>query len=211
MRIPTVAALCAIVFTAGCATKGFVRKEVAGANNEAMKAQAQAAEAHALAENGQSEALRASREAGVARDLALGNVRREEVRKVTVQFAFDSAKLSDEARAELDGVASDVSMNPNYMAIISGFTCSIGPESYNRQLAARRADAVTHYLAEKIGPEFVRLAALGFGEIQPVADNETNDGRELNRRVEVSIVRPVPANEMPAQRTPEDGVPPRTL
>lgn len=211
-RISTIALLCAIVVGTGCATRGFVRKEVAGARDEAYKAQTQASEARALAQSGKDEAARAGREAGVAQDLALGNVRREEVRKVTVQFAFNSAKLTDEACAALDGVAADVNENPNFMAIISGYTCSIGTDEYNKQLAARRADAVTHYLAEKLGPEFVRLAALGFGEIQPVSDNDTEDGRKMNRRVEVSVVRPVPAGEMPALRTPQEGgTPPRTL
>ncbi len=211
-REVAVVSLITFVGLAGCASKGFVRKEVGSVRVETQRAQSTADDAQSLARSGDQRARLAAQEAEVAKDLALGNVRREEVRKVTVQFAFDSAALTDEARSALEGVVSDVSANVNFMAIISGFTCDIGPEEYNRGLAERRAEAVRHFLAERLGAEFVRLAALGFGEISPVAQNSNDENRRLNRRVEVSIVRPVPATGGLRYETPEEKeTPPPTL
>lgn len=210
-REAAIVSLIAIVSVAGCASRGFVRKEVGAVRSETQRAQSTADEAQSMARSSDQRARQAGQEAAVAKDLALGNVRREEVRKVTVQFGFDSAALTDEARGALDGVVSDVSANANFMAIISGFTCDIGPEDYNRALAGRRAEAVTHYLAERLGTDFVRLAALGFGEVNPVAENTSNDNRKLNRRVEVSIVRPVPAGDLRYETPPERETPPPTL
>jgi outer membrane protein OmpA-like peptidoglycan-associated protein len=183
----------------GCATRGFVRNEVRGVNqrvdgvaSSADMAMAEARAAHSLARTGDERAQQALRQASVARDIALGNVRREEVRKTTVQFAFDSATLTSEAKATLDGVAGEVSANPNYMVLVSGYTDATGEAAYNVGLAQRRASAVNLYLAEKLGADFVRVAFVGLGEVQPVADNGSRDGRRMNRRCEVAIVRPMP-------------------
>jgi outer membrane protein OmpA-like peptidoglycan-associated protein len=185
----------------GCATKGFVRKEVSNVQAQVDQAEAaadqagrEARDAHSLAKQGDERAQQAMSQAELAKEIALGHVRREEVRNATVYFDFDSAKLNDEGRAALDEVVSEVTANPNYLVIISGFTDSTGDEEYNQTLGTRRASAVNHYLAEKIGPEFVRLAYMGFGEVNPAADNDSRDGRQQNRRVEVSVVRPVPVS-----------------
>jgi outer membrane protein OmpA-like peptidoglycan-associated protein len=50
-------------------------------------------------------------------------------------------------------------------------------------------------MAERLGPGFVRLAVIGFGESMPVAENDTPEGRARNRRTDVVLVRPIPANE----------------
>jgi outer membrane protein OmpA-like peptidoglycan-associated protein len=173
----------------GCATRGFVRNEVRavnqrvdGVSSSADMAMAEARSAQSLARTGDERAQQALRQASVARDIALGNVRREEVRKTTVQFAFDSAELTSEAKATLDGVAREVSANPNYMVLVSGYTDATGDAAYNVGLAQRRASAVNLYLAEQLGAEFVRVAFVGFGEVRPVADNGSSDGRRMNRR-----------------------------
>jgi outer membrane protein OmpA-like peptidoglycan-associated protein len=187
------------VATTGCATKGFVRKEIQSAEartDQKLQPTADTARsAQSLASDVDARARRTEQEVQLARDLALGNVKREEVRRVTVSFGFDRADLPEEAMAELDAVAADLQSNLNYMGLISGYTDATGDEEYNVLLGQRRAGAVQRYLAERLGSEFVRLATIGFGETLPVADNSTSEGRALNRRTEVILVRPAPASE----------------
>lgn len=192
--------LLAVVGFSGCATKGFVRKEVGTVNSRVNNLESttdqvgrNARDAHSLAKTGDERAQQAMAQAELAKEMALGHVRREEVRNAAVHFRFDSAVLNDEAHQTLDGVVEEVGTNPNYLVIISGFTDATGDEEYNLTLGQRRASAVNLYLAEKLGSEFIRLAYMGFGELNPASDNDTADGRRANRRVEVSIVRPVPA------------------
>lgn len=205
--ILTLMAVAVMAGISGCATRGFVRDEVAIMNgrlgtveSSAEAAGTDARRAYDLAKSGDDRARLAESQAQLAKDLALGNVRREQIRGETVLFAFDSASLTDEAKVTLDGVATEVRANANYMVLISGYTDATGSDDYNRNLAARRSSAVHMYLAEQLGSDFVRVAQIGFGEILPVADNSSSEGRRQNRRAEVSIVKPVPAGS--AQQAP---------
>jgi OOP family OmpA-OmpF porin len=194
-----VGALCILAGAAGCATKGYVRKHTR-AEMEVLESRLGVTERAATragdeARTAHERALDAAFQAQLARDIALGKVRREEVRGVTVNFPFDSAEITSESEGELDGIVADLKSNPNYMALISGYTDATGSDDYNRGLAQRRANAVQLYLAERLGNDFVRVATIGFGEILPVADNESVDGRRRNRRAEISLVRPVPLSE----------------
>jgi len=195
--VPTLGLAALALAGSGCATKGFVRQEMASLEAKVqpatLQAQADARNAQALAQSGDERARTAQREAALARDLALGNIKREEVRRVTVNFAFDSATLPGDAQLPLDGLVADLTGNVNYMALVTGYTDATGDEQYNVGLAQRRAAAVQLYLAQRLGSEFVRLATIGFGEVQPVADNDTPEGRAQNRRTEVILVRPAPA------------------
>lgn len=192
-----VAAAVMVAMSTGCATKGFVKKEMTSLENRmapaTQQAQADARSAQTMAQGADARARQVEIEAQLARDLALGNIKREEVRRITVNFDFDSAELPDEAQSALDAVASDLQQNLNYMALVTGYTDATGDELYNIGLAQRRAQAVQLHLATQLGNDFVRLATIGFGEIQPVGDNTTREGRALNRRTEVILVRPAPA------------------
>jgi outer membrane protein OmpA-like peptidoglycan-associated protein len=194
----SLAAAALLVGGSGCASKGFVRQQMSSLESKmtpaTQQAQADARSAQALAQTGDEHARAAQREASMARDLALGNVKREEVRRVTVNFAFDSADIPADARLALDGVTADLLANVNYMALLTGYTDATGDEQYNVGLAQRRAAAVQLYLAQRLGSDFVRLATIGFGAVQPVASNDTAEGRARNRRTEVIVVRPTPAN-----------------
>jgi outer membrane protein OmpA-like peptidoglycan-associated protein len=194
------AAAAAVAALSGCATKGYVKQEMAGLESrmqpETQQAAADAQSAQQLARDADAHALQVQREAQLARDLALGNIKREEVRRVTVQFDFDSAAIQPEFQPALDGVMNDLQENANYMALVIGYTDATGDEQYNLGLAQRRAAAVQLYLARQLGSDFVRLATIGFGEVQPVADNDTSEGRARNRRAEVVLVRPAPASSV---------------
>ena len=106
----------------------------------------------------------------------------------TISFRYNSAALSDEASATLDGVAGDVANASNYRVEVQGYTDSSGDPSYNVGLSQRRATAVFRYLVSKDVP-LHRIAMIGLGEENPVADNSTRAGREENRRVEVRVLR----------------------
>lgn len=103
-----------------------------------------------------------------------------------VTFELNAARLTAEGRATLDGLAQTLSKQEDLKAEIAGHTDSIGNEAFNTQLSQRRADAVRAYLIEQ-GVEAERLTAVGYGELEPVDTNETDEGRKANRRVEFRI------------------------
>lgn len=103
-----------------------------------------------------------------------------------LNFAFDSAKLGDGAPEVLEPVLKFASDYPEKALRIEGHTDSKGSDGYNYRLSRERAEAVRAYLIEK-GVHPSRLVAIGLGEGQPVATNDTDEGRALNRRVEVTI------------------------
>lgn len=101
-----------------------------------------------------------------------------------VNFAFDSAALSPAAQSGLDGVVSRLQFHEVKRVEIAGHTDSTGPEDYNQGLSERRAQSVADYLM-KGGIAGSRMDVRGYGETQPVASNDTREGRAQNRRVQV--------------------------
>ena len=104
------------------------------------------------------------------------------VSRLTVYFDFDSAELRPESITELERVVRFMNDIPSSTALIEGHTDSIGTEEYNLALSDRRAKAVYDYLTSR-GVDPARLRSVGLGEANPVASNETAEGRQLNRRV----------------------------
>ena len=103
-----------------------------------------------------------------------------------VTFQPNSAKLTAEGRATLDGVAATLKSQEDLKVEIAGHTDSVGSEAYNTLLSQQRSDAVRTYLTGK-GIDGERMTAVGYGEAEPVASNDTEDGRRNNRRVEFRI------------------------
>lgn len=101
-----------------------------------------------------------------------------------VEFAFNKAELSGSSSVILDVAAEQLERCPNIPMEIDGHTDSVGPEDYNQRLGQRRAEAVKRYLVSK-GLRSSRLTARSFGESRPVASNDTDEGRQINRRVEL--------------------------
>ncbi|MCH4565024.1 OmpA family protein [Halomonas sp. EGI 63088] len=101
-----------------------------------------------------------------------------------VTFAFDSAELRPQAEIILDEVASRLRENPDLRVRIDGHTDSVGSDEYNLDLSQRRAESVRDYLMSQ-GIAGNRMTATGYGEERPVATNDTDEGRSLNRRVEI--------------------------
>jgi len=121
------------------------------------------------------------------RDIPLTPIRVGETTVLNnIFFEFDSDSLLPSSRAELDKLVDFLTNNPALNAELGGHTDWTGPDEYNERLSMRRARAVYLYLVnEGLDPE--RLSYKGYGERQPVADNETEEGRALNRRTELKI------------------------
>lgn len=192
--------LVAGLLAGGCATKGYVRDEikkteehVARVETTANDASATARSARDLAMQGDEKAQQALAQAELAKDMALGNIRREDVRTEPIYFGFDSAMLTDDGRVALNGVAEDLRANPSHMVLLSGYADPTGDENYNQQLADRRAAAVRLQLAQLLGSDFVRIATIGLGELEP--DVEGRSSNRESRRVDAQIVRPIPMSE----------------
>ncbi len=103
-----------------------------------------------------------------------------------VLFGFDSYRLNNNSKNELDRMANVFVKYPETDITIAGYTDSKGAAAYNRTLSEQRAAAVADYLAQR-GISRSRMITRGYGETNPVATNETEAGRAENRRVEVDI------------------------
>lgn len=103
-----------------------------------------------------------------------------------VNFDFDRASLTANAQSILDNVAEELNAYPDIAVELSGHTDALGSDQYNQQLSDRRAASVKRYLVGK-GVAATRMSTVGYGESHPVADNQTDNGRELNRRVELKV------------------------
>ena len=104
------------------------------------------------------------------------------VRLEGVNFDFDSAGIRSDAAAILDGFANALKQCPQRVVHVEAHSDSIGSETYNQSLSERRARSVLDYLVSQ-GVAASMLEAHGYGESQPIASNETEDGRAQNRRV----------------------------
>jgi outer membrane protein OmpA-like peptidoglycan-associated protein len=118
-----------------------------------------------------------------------------------VSFDFDSASLKSAFTPTLNKVADVLQRYPKTVIHVVGHTDSVGSESYNQRLSERRAQSVADYLASH-GVERSRLYATGRGELEPRATNETEAGRQLNRRVELFVKPIVEGQESEAYQAP---------
>lgn len=104
-----------------------------------------------------------------------------------VTFATNSSDLSPAFFDVLNSVGKVLKEFDKTVVEVAGHTDNTGSESYNQSLSERRAGAVSSYLQAQ-GTNSQRLITVGIGELRPVADNNTADGRQANRRVEITMV-----------------------
>jgi outer membrane protein OmpA-like peptidoglycan-associated protein len=104
----------------------------------------------------------------------------------TVQFPSDSNEFSPEAYALLDDIVDLALRYDGLEIVITGYTDSVGNKDYNRQLSKFRATVVKIYIVGK-GVDSKRLFVSGRGPDNPIAPNDTPEGRQLNRRVEIKL------------------------
>ena len=106
-----------------------------------------------------------------------------------VMFAYDSANISPAFAPTLRKVARFMERRPRTRARIIGHTDSVGSDSYNMDLSLRRAESVAAFLTE-YGVHPRRLLTGGRGKQEPIASNATPEGRQMNRRVDIVLIRP---------------------
>ncbi len=106
-----------------------------------------------------------------------------------VMFEFDSARILPESEPTLSAVAKLLTEEPRMKVRIEGHTDNVGEAPYNRELSEQRAASVLEWLVRH-GIDAARLTSVGRGRENPVASNDTESGRQKNRRVEFIIVEP---------------------
>jgi len=103
-------------------------------------------------------------------------------------FEIDKYDLKEQSIVELEKLYKLLENNPEISILIKGHTDNTGQESYNFELSMRRAEAVYNYLVDK-GISAKRLDYKGYGATVPISDNTSEEGRKLNRRTEVEVVK----------------------
>ncbi|SHL83994.1 Outer membrane protein OmpA [Chitinophaga jiangningensis] len=103
-----------------------------------------------------------------------------------VLFGFDKSDLSPAAQTSITQLAEVLNKYPDTYVRVEGHTDSKGTDEYNMGLSQRRVNSVTAFLTKQ-GVAASRIQGFAYGESQPIADNETEEGRAKNRRVEFSI------------------------
>jgi outer membrane protein OmpA-like peptidoglycan-associated protein len=115
-----------------------------------------------------------------------------------VTFPVDSTTISPTFQSTLDKIAGSLIEYPDSLIDVYGHTDSTGSDQYNLDLSQRRAESVANYLVMR-GVARARIRSQGYGERYPVADNTTEQGRALNRRVEIKIT-PITQEEVQAAK-----------
>jgi len=106
-----------------------------------------------------------------------------------ILFDYDSAALRSASRTTLNELADNFAQYPDNQITVEGHTDSTGSDAYNQRLSERRASSVADYLIES-GVPSRDVIVYGYGESDPKASNDTAEGRQLNRRVEIHIRAP---------------------
>ena len=107
--------------------------------------------------------------------------------ELDVKFDFDKSKVKSESYADIQNLADFMKQYPQTSTTVEGHTDSVGTDAYNQKLSERRAAAVREVLVDQYGVESARVSSVGYGESRPVADNATDAGRAVNRRVEAEV------------------------
>ncbi|MFH1942273.1 MAG: OmpA family protein [bacterium] len=103
-----------------------------------------------------------------------------------ILFKIDSSELQPVAKTNIESLAKILNKYPDTNILIEGDTDNTGSDEYNQKLSERRAQAVADY-QKGLGVDGSRISTVGLGELNPIASNDSDYGRQQNRRVEVAI------------------------
>lgn len=178
----TAATAVAALGLGGCATKSFVKDQVAVVGSRVDATDAHVAQVEGTAKDALDRATAAGK-------LAEGKFLYSEVLSDdSMKFAVNHYNLTPEAQARLDAFADKLKGdNRNVYVEIQGHTDSTGAKDYNYKLGEERAEAVRRYLNEK-GVALNRMNTISYGPDAPVQPNTTRDGRQANRRVVLIVL-----------------------
>jgi OOP family OmpA-OmpF porin len=106
---------------------------------------------------------------------------------LNVEFDFDKSTIKKGYDKDINDLAKVMKDYPDLNVVIEGHTDNVGTAAYNKKLSQRRAEAVKQYMVEQDGINANRITAEGFGFDRPIASNDTDEGRQRNRRVEAAV------------------------
>jgi peptidoglycan-associated lipoprotein len=169
---------------------------IAGVKQDAQAAQQAANRAQSAADTAKSTADTAANAAKAADDKAeaVDRASRKLIYEVVLSadesnFKFDNTVLPDDAKAKIDEMVAELKADPkNAYFEIEGYTDSTGDATYNEKLGLARAEAVKMYLYEQHQIPLHRMNTISYGENNPVAPNNTREGRAQNRRVVIKVL-----------------------
>jgi len=104
-----------------------------------------------------------------------------------IQFEIKQDDIQREEKEKLVVVGTFMNKYPDTTAVIEGHTDNVGTDAYNLKLSQRRAESVVDYLVTDLHIASSRLSAVGYGEMRPIADNSTDEGKQMNRRINAVI------------------------
>jgi len=157
------------------------------ADNHAGEAMNKANEAATAAADARAKADSNTTEIASIRQIVANIDDYKPVAETTVNFAFGKDKLSPDAQAALDKLASDRGSMKRFVIAVEGFTDRVGSVEYNNALSQRRANNVVNYLVTKYDIPLYRIYMVGLGSQKPADEGKTREARSKNRRVEVKI------------------------
>ncbi len=163
---------------------------IADARNSAEKANQAAGQADQHAQQARQVGEQGVAEANKAQEMVDNFDNYQSDQRATILFDLNKATLTETDMQRLDQLAQNVGSLKHYVIQIQGYTDKTGPEQYNLQLSQKRANAVIRYLTTNGKIPLVRIYSMGYGESDPAAPNATRKGRELNRRVDLTVMVP---------------------
>jgi len=119
-------------------------------------------------------------------------------------FDLDKSELREQSKQNLNNLGNILNKYEDTNILIEGHTDSTGTEEYNMKLSKERSESVASYMGQ-IQVKSTRFTVVGYGEMQPIATNDTTDGRQLNRRVEVAIMANEKLKKIAQEKTQGNG------
>lgn len=201
-RSTLLAVLMAALVAGGCASKKYVKTELeshSATSTERMDGiEGQVEENQTRLDMQEEEMTQISQTAQEALDRALAAGQLAEGKFLyetvlsddKVRFGFNEATLSPEGMAALDQFVSELrARDENVFIEIQGHTDSVGDPAYNVRLGEQRAESVRRYLSQTGGIALHRMSIISYGMTAPIADNDSADGRAMNRRVTLVVLQ----------------------
>jgi len=209
--LTAVAVACALALASGCVGKKMFREnvETQDARSSSVESAVEANERRIADLRGETDSKIAALEGKTSQAVEVGQSAMTEARHASetaeraalgkllwevtlsdesVKFSFDRSQVPDEARAQLDSVIDRIKSYGKAVYVeIEGHTDSMGAEEYNWKLGASRATAVRDYLNSG-GIPLHAINTISHGESNPIADNNTVEGRSKNRRVVIKVL-----------------------
>ena len=195
--------LAGLIFSTGCATKGFVRGQVAAVDQKVEGVETSVEENQkrikehderletigSLITEHQSQMQQFDSKIEEVKKYSRGKlIYQETLRNSETKFGFDSYELSDAAKHQLDNFVNMlIAQDRGVFLEIQGHTDNTGPVDWNILLGKKRAEAVMKYLHDTHHIPLHRMEVISYSSAKPIADNSTRAGRAQNRRVEILV------------------------